>query len=72
MKDFEEKVVESPNLSLVSKDHVNKWVALSTDYRKLLAVGATLSAVLEQAPQKEKVVMKVLPNLGYAPTALQK
>ena len=45
----------------------HKWVALSSDYKKLLAVGDRLIDVLVKTNQKDKVVMKVLPNLGYAP-----
>ena len=63
----QEKVVRSPNLSILKKQHINKWVALSADYKKLIAVGDSLSAVLKKAKQPDKVVMKVLPNLGYAP-----
>jgi hypothetical protein len=44
---------------------------LSKDYKKLLAVGDSLSAVLEKAKSySEKVVIKVMPNLGYAPTVV--
>ncbi len=68
MKNLEEKTIESPTISVLKDEHVNKWVALSSDYKKLLAVGESLSSVLEQAKSSsEKVVIKVLPNLGYAP-----
>ncbi|MEK7132813.1 MAG: hypothetical protein AAB830_02055 [Patescibacteria group bacterium] len=59
--------IKSPDMSVLTKKHANKWVALSADYKKLLAVGANLSVVLKKAGDEEKVVMKVLPNLGYAP-----
>ena len=59
--------IKSPDLSVLKKQHANKWVALSPDYKKLLAVGTNLSAVLKKAGSEQKVVMKVLPNLGYAP-----
>ena len=65
----QEKVVKSPNLSVLGKRHINKWVALSADYKKLIAVGDSLSAVLKKAKQPDKVVMKVLPDLGYAPAS---
>ncbi|KKT14842.1 MAG: hypothetical protein UV94_C0006G0006 [Parcubacteria group bacterium GW2011_GWC1_43_30] len=65
----QEKVVKSPNLSVLKKQHINKWVALSADYKKLIAVGDSLSAVLKKAKQPDKVVMKVLPDLGYAPAS---
>jgi len=68
MKKIEEKVVEAPNLSVLKPEYANKWVALSADYKKLLAVGETLQDVLNMAHNfTNKVVIKVLPNLGYAP-----
>lgn len=65
-------IIKSPNLRVLKKQHINKWVALSVDYKKLFAVGDSLASVLEKAKQPEKVVMKVLPNLGYAPTSVTK
>ncbi len=65
----QERIIKSPNLSIIKKKHINKWVALSVDYKKLFAVGDSLAAVLKKAKQPEKVVMKVLPNLGYAPVS---
>ena len=62
------KIVESPNLAVLGAEHTNKWVALTPDYKKLLAVGDSLKSVLEAAGSyAEKVVIKVMPNLGYAP-----
>ena len=68
MNSMEEKVIKSPDLKgILEKKYLNKWVALSTNYRKVLAVGDSLSSILKKAPQKEKVVMKVLSNISYAP-----
>lgn len=62
--------IKSPDLSVLKPEYVGKWVALSSNYKKLLAVGDTLSAVLKTAGNlQNKVVIKVLPNLGYAPSA---
>ena len=52
---------------LLKKAHENKWVAISSGYEKLLAVGDTLSEVLQKTGKKEVVVMQVMPNTGYAP-----
>lgn len=65
----QEKVVKSPNLSVLEEKHINKWVALSSDYKRLIAVGDSLSSVLKKAKQSDKIIMKVLPNLGYAPVS---
>ena len=71
MKKVTEKIIASPDLSVLKEEHANKWVALSIDYKKLLAVGESLSSVLEKAKSSsEKVVIKVLPNLGYAPAGI--
>lgn len=66
-----EKVISAPKLPMLKKAYINKWVALSPDFTKLLGVGETLSAVLKIAPKTtKKVVIKVLPNLGYAPSTI--
>jgi hypothetical protein len=71
MKKVTEKIIASPDLSVLKEEHVNKWVALSPDYKKFLAVGESLSAVLLKVKSSsEKVVIKVLPNLGYAPAVI--
>ncbi len=69
MKKAKETIIKSPNFSAVLKpEHVGKWVALSSNYKKLLAIGETLSAVLKKVgPVPGKVIIKVLPNLGYVP-----
>lgn len=70
MKKTKETIIESPNFSVLKPEHIGKWVALSSNYKKLLAVGDTLTAVLKKASAlPNKVVIKVLPNLGYAPSA---
>ena len=62
-----EQIVEALDFSAIEKKYVGKWVALSKDYKNVLAVGDSLHAVLEKTNWPEKVVMKVLPRLGYAP-----
>ena len=71
MKRNRETIIKSPNFSAVLKpEHVGKWVALSSNYKKLLATGDTLGMVLKKAGNfPNKAVVKVLPNLGYAPSA---
>ncbi len=67
MKNRKETIIASPNLSILKPEYVGKWVALSSNYKKLLAVGETLSSVLKKAAHTpSKVVLKVLPNLGHA------
>lgn len=52
---------------LLKKAHENKWVAISANYKKLLAVGETLAEVLKKTGKEEVVVMQVMPNTSYAP-----
>ncbi len=66
--EIKEKIIKSPDLiRVLGKEHENKWVALSVNYKKVLAIGDNLPSILKAVPQREKVVMKVLPNLSYAP-----
>ena len=68
---MEEKIVTSQNLSILKKQHINKWVALSSDYKKLLAVADTLVEAVQKAGSDTKIVMKVLPNLPYIPFSVK-
>lgn len=65
----QEKVVKSHNLSILKKQHINKWVALSLNYKKVIAVGETLSDILKKVRNQKVFVMLVQPNTGYAPTS---
>ena len=65
-----EKLIEAPDVSKLTQKYVNKWVALSDDYKKVIVSGETLSEVLKKTSGvKRKVVFRVLPNLGYAPSS---
>jgi len=59
------------SFAALTKKYENKWVALSADYKKVLATGASLGAVLKEAKQQEKVVVKILPQAGYVPTSFK-
>ncbi|MEK7546976.1 MAG: DUF5678 domain-containing protein [Patescibacteria group bacterium] len=64
-----EKIIEFPNTAEVTKKYVNKWVALSGDYKKVVASGETLSEVLKKISSKKRaMVFRVLPDLTYAPS----
>ena len=69
MNILKEKEVGALDLSLIKKEYSNKWVALSPDYKKLIAVGDSLSDILKQSGKAEVAVMQVLPDTGYAPTS---
>lgn len=64
------ELVKAPNLSLLTRAHENKWVALSLDYKKLLAVSESLVSLKKKVGQAKAVFMRVLPpDVGYAPTS---
>lgn len=63
-----EKIIKAPSPSRVlNKKHMNKWVALSLNYKKVIAVGETLSGTLKKVGNQKVFVMLVQPNTGYAP-----
>jgi len=63
------EISNTPDLSSLNDKYENKWVALSKDYKKVLAFGDKLLDVLGVG-DPDKVVLKVLPKLGYAPRVL--
>lgn len=57
------------NLVKVFKPFINKWVALSLDYNKVISSGNTLSGLMNKLKNKDRGKMifhKVIPP-GYAP-----
>ncbi len=68
---MEDKIIKIPDTSSLTEKYLDKWVALSQDYKKVIASGNTLSEVLKKTShEKRKVVFKVLPRLGFAPGAI--
>lgn len=68
---MDKNVVKIPDISALTVKYVDKWVALSKDYKKVIASGETLSEVLKKtAKEKRKVVFRVLPKLGYVPFSI--
>lgn len=64
------EMVKAPNLNLLSKAHVNRWVAFSLDKTRLLAVADSLQLLREKIGENAGIVMRVLPiDVGYAPNA---
>jgi Family of unknown function (DUF5678) len=60
-----ETVVKAPSFTkLLKKEHRNKWVAFSTDYKKIVAVGENLSEVIDKTGKEEIAVVQVSEN-GY-------
>lgn len=52
----------------IKKEHINKWVVVTPDYKTLLGAENTLSQVIAKTAKfKKRLVIKVLPSLGYVP-----
>ena len=65
-----ETVIKAPNLAaLLKEQHLNKWVAFSTDYKKILAVGKSLDELIDKTGKEEIAVVQVSDN-GYVGSAL--
>lgn len=59
------------DLRKILKPFENKWVALTSDNKKVVSSGDTLNQAASGAKSKNVVFMKVLPfHVSYAPTAL--
>lgn len=57
-----ESVVEAPDLSALTETHANKWVALSPDYKHVLAYGDDLKEVDRQVAGKRAIFTRILPK----------
>ena len=63
-------VVKSPDLSkLLEKKHMDKWVAFSKDYTKVLAFGDNLVEVDKKIGDQKAVFAKILPDGYFAPVS---
>ena len=68
---MEVDIVKSPDISkALEKKHLNKWVAFSRDYTKVLAFGERLSDVDKQVEGTDAVFAKILPEAFFAPTVV--
>ena len=66
-----EEVITIPDTTAITRRYIDRWVALSADYQRVIASGDTLAEVLKAAKKmKRKVVFKVLSDLGYVPFSL--
>jgi len=67
---YMERTVEAPNIAgLLKKEHLNKWVAFTPDYKKVLASGKDLNELLEKTGKEDFAVVQVSEN-GYVGSIL--
>jgi hypothetical protein len=57
-----EKVIETPDIFTATKKYVNQWVALSKDYKKVIASGKTLAEVLKKTSSEKRVMVFKVPS----------
>lgn len=59
------------NLGKLLKPYDNKWVALSSDRKKVVASGNTLKEVAEKVTNLDVIFTKVIPHTSfYVPATL--
>lgn len=63
-----ETVTKATNLAKILKPFINKWVAISPDYKKVISSGNTLRELITKVGNNKKdlIFHKVIPS-GYAP-----
>jgi len=58
-----EKIIEAPHIEkLIKKDHENKWVAFSDDYKKIVDFSESLKELQEKVGKSKVVYYKVFPS----------
>lgn len=70
--DRQGEIPAAVNLSRVLRPYENQWVALSLDWKEVVAAGETFSAAKAAADRTRRPVrfMRVLPfDVAYAPTS---
>lgn len=71
VEDMKKEAKKNYDLRKILKPFENKWVALTSDNKKVVSSGDTLNQAASGAKSKNIVFMKVLPfHVSYAPTAL--
>ncbi|MEK7558604.1 MAG: hypothetical protein AAB507_02140 [Patescibacteria group bacterium] len=70
----EQNIKESKQISkLINKLHENKWVAFSSDYKKIIDYKEGLVELDKKVGDKDAVYIRVLPNgVIFAPIQLAK
>ena len=64
----EDIVAGLPLDSLVTKSHEGKWVAISGDHKRLIAVSDDLLALEKKINGEQVTILKVMrSDVGYAP-----
>lgn len=63
-----EFVKSSPRLTAIKSEHVNQWVALSRDYKKVVASSDSLLMLAQNTKDQDVLLVKAAPMLvSYAP-----
>ena len=64
-----EKIIETPRIGkLIKKNHENKWVAFSADYKKIVDYSESLEKLQKKIGESKVIYYKVFPlNVVIAP-----
>jgi hypothetical protein len=58
-----QKTVKAPQIEkLIKKDHENKWVAFSADYKKIVDYAKSLRELQKKVGKTKVVYLKVFPS----------
>jgi hypothetical protein len=58
-----QKTVKAPQIEkLIKKDHENKWVAFSADYKKIVDYAKSLRELQKKVGKTKVVYLKVFPT----------
>jgi hypothetical protein len=58
-----QKTVKAPRIEkLIKKDHENKWVAFSADYKKIVDYAKSLRELQKKVGKTKVVYLKVFPS----------
>ena len=61
-------LIRAPKLAAIKPQHANKWVALSRDYKRVVASADSLVDLARTTKDQDVLIVKALPMLvNYAP-----
>ncbi|HEY4483078.1 MAG TPA: hypothetical protein VI953_02785 [Candidatus Paceibacterota bacterium] len=67
-KTSKDYIVPAPDLSALKREHQDKWVALSRDYKRVVDSADSLDELARHTKGQDVLVMKALPMMvTYAP-----
>ena len=61
-------IIPAPKLTVIKPQHIKKWLALSRDHKRVVAISDSLLNLAKTTKDQDVLVVKALPMLvNYAP-----